>query len=571
MDISGSYYTPTVLSRASGLGGNVSIASMLKYSRTGNDANRSSGITNLQTTLNNMDALASRQRIMAGAIGRVQDIAAGRITPTADWELTSGYLAQTGVPFKLEVSQTGEIIVNPQSDLIDQLPLQQQGKMREALERLEEVRGQFDEEVTKEELRDKLHYAMLRVTELENFAPIREDWEEEFERRKTMGRPMMIGLNKDGELDVFDQKETNFDYVEDDDKRLKLQLAMAELEAIFEDMNKVRKQSDSLTVTTSSSANNNSTSLQESVDDNGVKTSTLIERDEVNDGTYITNTTTTTTTSVYPAGADVPDTKEDLDNSDNETTTISVDPTTGATTITTVNISKQVENVEDSDDDEDTDSTSGIVTETQRTDSRTTDENDYMTTATTTVTTTTVPAGEALPDIPEDDDNTSTTVTTDPNTGETTIVTTTTSSKTEKVYDDIKAATELWQYSALGKRSSGEDYFLDIDDDGEVVIRANTAQITQTSILPSYLEDDAETEFHIVPEYLRDAGNYDFYDNSWEEDAMGFYANKQPYYIDLSGSRPRAMVLDYNAIMLEDLLSNDRAAQLRQAQVSLLY
>ena len=170
-----------------------------------------------------------------------------------------------------------------------------------------------------------------------------------------------------------------------------------------------------------------------------------------------------------------------------------------------------------------------------------------------------------------DTSNSTTVVSTDEETGVTTITTTTTSTSQQLVQDDLVAATELWQYSALGKRSSGQDYFLDLDDDGEITVRSNTDSLPVNSTLAAYASDVVETEYYIVPEYLRYSGKYDFYENSWEEDAMELYENDTPFYLDFTGSRPKAKAIDYTSMMIDDLLSAHRADQLRLAQVSLLW
>ena len=74
-----------------------------------------------------------------------------------------------------------------------------------------------------------------------------------------------------------------------------------------------------------------------------------------------------------------------------------------------------------------------------------------------------------------------------------------------------------------------------------------------------------------MPEYLRYSGKYDFYENSWEEDAMELYESDTPFYLDFTGSRPKAKAIDYTSMMIDDLLSAHRADQLRLAQVSLLW
>ena len=375
MTVSGSFYLPTVLSRLTGSTGEpMSVAGMLKSSREWDTRNTykptQSGTINLQNALNNRDAVASRQRIMLGAIQFINDVAQERRTPTEDWEMTGGYMATKGLPFHVEVNQSGQINVLPQEDMISELPINQQPKMRAALDRLEELKAMFDEETTKDLLHTKLEYAVFRIDEMNLFKPAQEPWEEEFLLRRDLGRPMIVGLDKDGDLQTFDQIETNFEYVEDDDDRLKLQLAGMRMESII--------------------------------------------------------------------------------------------------------------------------------------------------------------AGDV-------------------------------------------AAVESWETLALGKRLSGDDYFLDVDEDGEIVVRENNDKISgANSILPSYLQEDVEDEYYIVPEYLRGGGSYDFYEQSWEEKAMEMYKNKTPFHLDVSGSSVRVIETDFNATRTRDLLSNNHSSRLLNARVNLL-
>ncbi|MFK7867548.1 MAG: hypothetical protein AB8B77_08930 [Alphaproteobacteria bacterium] len=569
MAISSSFYTPTVLGRQTGTTtSEATVVSLLKYSRSGGGTSATSGVQSLQNTLNQMDQLASRQRIMAGAIDRIRGVASGEIEPEADWEMTGGYLTQTGVPFKLEVDDAGAVIITPQSDLIATMPSSRQAKMTESLQRLDEVRALYDEEATRETLRDTLHYAMIRITEMENYAPARDDWELEFQSRKTMGRPMMVGLNSDGNLDVFDQQETNFNYIENLDDRTKLQVAMNDLLAIFTDLNSTPRQDDLTRVTTTNNQNDNRNEVLTGINSEGQAYKKTTDSSVVVGDTDTTTTTTVATATTYTNPDDVPDVKEDNDASDGKTTTIVVDPDTGNTIVTTTSISAS--SVSNPEDDGGEDAGDAFESETVTTVARTTDDENIQTTAITTAVTMTASQLSDLPEAEEDTDSRKTEISFDEDTGQYKMVVTTTELSTLPVKSEVASATELWQYTAIGKRSSGEDFFLDLDDAGEVVVRSNTSQIQTTSILPSYLQTDAETEFHVVPEYLRYAGNYDFYDASWEEEAMNLYAQKIPFYLDTAGAQPKVKELDFSSIMLEDILSSSRADQLLQARISLL-
>lgn len=369
-----SYYYPTILGGlTNSISSPISVASMLSDLANGTSSysDSVSGSYGLQQALDGMKATASRQRIMSGAIGRINGVADGSITPEADWEKTGGYMATFGMPFMLSISQVGKVEVTPQEDTVKTLPISQQSKLTNALSRLDDVRKAYDEESTKEQLKNTLLYAVSQIIKMDTqYLPAKDQWEKDFQTAKTIGRPMMVTLDKSGNLQVTDQINSNFNYVEDDDKRLKLQMAGAKLNNILN--------------------------------------------------------------------------------------------------------------------------------------------------------------GNA-------------------------------------------SATELWQYEALGNRSSKTDYFLDVDDSGNIVVRNNTDSKTSNSLLPSYLDSQKTTKYYIVPDYLQDAGDYDkIYKSSWEKDAMALYAEKKPYYLDVQGSQVKAKQLDYTAIMTRDILSPYTNGNLMYAQVSLL-
>ena len=200
----------------------------------GASATRSNGVANVQTALDNAKYDAGRQQIMANVQLRIEAIVNEEVVPTDTWEKVAGYLALTGQPFTYTVSNAGEIEVNEQNvDNLSSLPVASQSKMRDALTRLDEVRAQVDETVTKANLRVRLIDAVNRVSQMELHSPPSALWETEFQTIKSTGRPVMIGLNADGEVRAINQLESNFDYVEDPDKRLILQEAGRKLTNIL--------------------------------------------------------------------------------------------------------------------------------------------------------------------------------------------------------------------------------------------------------------------------------------------------------------------------------------------------
>lgn len=191
-------------------------------------------VANIQTTLDQAKYAANKQSIMAAVQLRIQGISEGTIEPQDVWEKVAGYLTITGQPFTYNVDEAGQVEVTAQSldDLSFANPAQQ-GSMRRALERLDEVRLAVDTVNTKGTLRNKLLDAVERITDLELHAPANEQWEKDFNLYKGIGRPVMLGLDAEGNVTAVDQLESGFDYVEDASKRAILQQAGRDLENIL--------------------------------------------------------------------------------------------------------------------------------------------------------------------------------------------------------------------------------------------------------------------------------------------------------------------------------------------------
>ena len=191
-------------------------------------------VANVSATLDAANADAGKQQIMAAVQLRIQGIVEGVITPQDTWEKVAGFLAITGQPFNYSVNDFGEVEVTPQTlDDLSFVPPGQQGQMRDVLERLGEVRQQSDERNTKIAFRETLRSAVGRIGEMQQFSPPQEQWERDFQVIKSTGRPVVVGLSPTGGLRAIDQLESNFDYVEDADQRLKLQTAGRDLENIL--------------------------------------------------------------------------------------------------------------------------------------------------------------------------------------------------------------------------------------------------------------------------------------------------------------------------------------------------
>lgn len=191
-------------------------------------------VANIQRTIDEAKYNAGKQQIMASVSRRIQGIAEGVIEPKEVWEKVAGFLAITGQPFTYSVSDAGEVEVTAQSlDEPGSIRPDQQRAMGAALQRLDEVRQQVDTVVTKGNLRTRLISAVGRIGELEQYSPAKEQWERDFQTIKQTGRPVLVGLDAEGNLKAINQLESNFDYVEDPDKRLALQQAGRDLQNIL--------------------------------------------------------------------------------------------------------------------------------------------------------------------------------------------------------------------------------------------------------------------------------------------------------------------------------------------------
>jgi hypothetical protein len=191
-------------------------------------------VSNVINTIDGAKADANKQRIMAAVSLRIQGIADGIIQPQEVWEKVAGFLAITGQPFTYSVDDQGQIDVQPQSlDDLSNVPPGQQNAMRQALERLDEIRTQVDTVNTKANLRSKLIVATARVDELDKLNPPREQWERDFNLYRSQGRPVLVGLDPNGNLRAIDQLASDFSYVEDASKRALLQGAARDLDNII--------------------------------------------------------------------------------------------------------------------------------------------------------------------------------------------------------------------------------------------------------------------------------------------------------------------------------------------------
>lgn len=224
-----SIFSPLISAFGGSAGSTPSILGGGKLSSPGRNA-----AAKIQQTLDEAKFDANRQRIMAAAELRIRGIAEGTIQPRAEWEKVAGFLAITGQPFTYSVDRQGQVQVQPQSrDDLSFVPNGQREKMRAALQRLDEVRQQVDTVTTKATLRTKLQIAVARIDDMQRFSPPQDQWERDFQTIKSTGRPVIVGLGPEGDLRAINQLDSNFDYVQDREKRAILQQAGRELDNIL--------------------------------------------------------------------------------------------------------------------------------------------------------------------------------------------------------------------------------------------------------------------------------------------------------------------------------------------------
>ncbi len=313
----------------------------------------------------------NRQQIMRGAALRIRGIAEGTVAPKEVWEKVAGFLAQTGQPFTYSVSQAGEIEIQQQSvDDLSFVPLGQRPSMRAALQRLDEVRKEVDTINTKANLRNRLLDAVDRIGKLQQFAPPDAQWERDFNLYRKLGQPVMIGLNPSGDVRAINQLNSNFDYVEDPNKRLLLQNASRDLNSILK--------------------------------------------------------------------------------------------------------------------------------------------------------------GE-------------------------------------------KSATETWHYSALGNKIAGDDYFLDVNDSNQVVVRRNTAKRGVSTTQPAY-QQTGQADYHIIPDFLKvSREDNNIFKADWERQAADMILSKKPFHLDAFGGGVIVRPTDYNSARRLDLLDfNGARTRIGQATINIL-
>ncbi len=89
-----------------------------------------------------------------------------------------------------------------------------------------------------------------------------------------------------------------------------------------------------------------------------------------------------------------------------------------------------------------------------------------------------------------------------------------------------QTATELWQFQALGNRSVQDDYFIDLNDQGEVIISRNEPN----TITPDFLSDAADIQTT----------------EPWQEQALQFYNEKKGFFFSFNRGTQELEVKEIN-------------------------
>lgn len=347
----------------------------LSFRQPGTFTPSSNAANNIRATLDASGYEANRSQIINIALNRIRGIVQNVIQPSSEWETKAGYLTSTAQPFKLIVTSSGKITTDAQveSDLFE-YSVRDREKLKKAIGDLKDIASQVDLQNTKDNLRYTLQAANLKAADMEdNYFPANTKWEKDFNLYRSLGQPVKLSLDSDGNVVAVNQLDHDFMEVEDDTKRQKLQQASFDLKLILQGK---------------------------------------------------------------------------------------------------------------------------------------------------------------------------------------------------------KSATESWQYSALGYKSEGQNYFLDTDENGDVVVRQNQDVKKSTSIIPSWIRDTigySPTEFYNVPDFLKTKPEDRIsYKESWQKDAIDLYQAKKPFYLDVVGGKIVAKENNYVNVLRESQRATQATDPLLQARLNLL-
>ena len=195
---------------------------------------KATGVINIQTTLDQAKADATKQLIIRGSLNRLEGIRQGIIDPQEEWETTAGYLMLTGQPFRLLVDDAGNITTEAQSEGdLEGYTDAQKTAIRQAVQDFAPLGEAVDLQNTRQGFRNQLITAVLKMVQLEQHFPAKDQWEKDFQLYEKIGVPVKVALDADGELIALNQLEHDFSEYENEDDRLKLIAARDQLERII--------------------------------------------------------------------------------------------------------------------------------------------------------------------------------------------------------------------------------------------------------------------------------------------------------------------------------------------------
>lgn len=135
--------------------------------------------------------------------------------------------------------------------------------------------------------------------------------------------------------------------------------------------------------------------------------------------------------------------------------------------------------------------------------------------------------------------------------------------KLARILKGESSATEIWEITALGYHIDKEEYFLDLDDNGDVVIKSNalrdplTGQVSIKNIMPDFLETSEDD----IPATTA----------KWQEDAMAFYEQQRGFYFDFDPSGQKIVVREMSVVNLMGLNKpKSMDSQILAARLSIL-
>ncbi|RED49769.1 hypothetical protein [Aestuariispira insulae] len=132
----------------------------------------------------------------------------------------------------------------------------------------------------------------------------------------------------------------------------------------------------------------------------------------------------------------------------------------------------------------------------------------------------------------------------------------------ERIIDGTATASQLWEFTALGYHSDRDNYFLGLDDNGDVAVFSNVRIDPDTS---QYTAD------HLIPDFLKVSNDAEIKTTAqWQDDAISLYQDNRPFMFDFDYTGQLVTrSIDFNSVMgLHKPI--DRSDLILQAQLNLL-